>query len=115
MPRSEAKYPPGPYNWNAYLGLTWRHVFMLWWDPLNFVTRLNENYGDLVFLRLFNKRGYHVNHPDLIHGAAIPHVWLRLEVDTTKQPATLHAKWMQMEGQKMWELKLSEADLRKEL
>ncbi len=54
-----------------------------------------------------------VAHPDLIKGAAIPHVWLRLEVDSTVQPATLHAKWVQMDGRKMWDLKLSEKDLRK--
>jgi alkaline phosphatase D len=54
-----------------------------------------------------------VAHPDLIRGEAIPHVWLRLEADTTKRPATLHAEWVQMDGRKMWDLKLSEDDLRK--
>ncbi|PHS03047.1 MAG: hypothetical protein COA78_19160 [Blastopirellula sp.] len=54
-----------------------------------------------------------VAHPDLIRGEAIPHVWLRLEVDSTKQPATLHAEWVQMDGRKMWDLTLTEDDLRK--
>ncbi len=58
--------------------------------------------------------GLNVAHPDLIHGAAIPHVWLRLKVDTTARPATLHAEWIQMEGQEMWDLKLTEDDLRKQ-
>ena len=53
-----------------------------------------------------------VAHPDLIKGAAVPHVWLRLEVDSTQEPATLHAQWVQMNGRKMWDLKLSEKDLR---
>lgn len=55
-----------------------------------------------------------VAHPDLVEGAAIPHVWLRVEADTTKSPATLEAKWLQMDGQKMWTLSLTEDELRKE-
>ncbi len=47
-----------------------------------------------------------VDHPDLVKGAAIPHVWLRLEADSTQTPATLHAEWMQMNGRKMWDIKL---------
>lgn len=54
-----------------------------------------------------------VAHPDLIEGAAIPHVWLRVEVDTTKTPATFEAQWLQMDGQEMWTLSLSEAELTK--
>jgi cytochrome P450 len=64
------KYPPGPINWCGLFGLTWRHAFMYWWDPLNFSTELNE-YGDLVFLRVFTKHSYHVNHPDLIHDVLV--------------------------------------------
>ena len=52
-----------------------------------------------------------VAHPDLVEGAAVPHVWLRLEVDTTQEPATLHAQWVQMEGRKMWDIKLTEKQL----
>jgi alkaline phosphatase D len=55
-----------------------------------------------------------VAHPDLIEGAAIPHVWLRLEVDTTQKPATLHAEWVQMNGQKMWDITLNQQQLRKQ-
>lgn len=54
-----------------------------------------------------------VAHPDLIEGAAIPHVWMRVEADTTKTPATLEAKWVQMDGQEMWTLSLTEDDLKK--
>jgi alkaline phosphatase D len=53
-----------------------------------------------------------VAHPDLIEGAAVPHVWLRLEVDATQQPATLHAQWVQMNGRKMWDITLNEEQLR---
>ncbi|MFP6582172.1 MAG: alkaline phosphatase D family protein [Candidatus Hydrogenedentota bacterium] len=52
-----------------------------------------------------------VAHPDLIHGAAIPHVWLRVEVDTTASPATFKADWVQKDGQEMWALELDENDL----
>lgn len=54
-----------------------------------------------------------VPHPDLIKGASIPHVWLRLEVDSSKTPATLHAEWIQMNGRKMWDLKLTQQQLTK--
>jgi len=54
-----------------------------------------------------------VPHPDLIKGAAVPHVWLRLEVDSRKTPATLHAEWVQMNGRKMWDLKLNQQQLTK--
>lgn len=53
-----------------------------------------------------------VAHPDLIKGAAVPHVWLRLEADTTRTPATLHAEWVQRDGQPMWDLQLDETQLR---
>ena len=52
-----------------------------------------------------------IAHPDLIEGAAVPHVWLRLEVDSTQKPATLHAEWVQMKGRNMWDIKLSEEQL----
>lgn len=54
-----------------------------------------------------------VAHPDLIHGSATPHVWLRVEVDTTVSPATFEAEWVQMDGQKMWTLNLDENDVQK--
>ena len=54
-----------------------------------------------------------VAHPDLIKGEPVPHVWLRVEVDSTQKPATLHAEWVQMDGREMWEVSLTEEDLRK--
>ena len=53
-----------------------------------------------------------VTHPDLIEGAAVPHVWLRLQVDSTHKPTTLHAEWVQMNGRKMWDITLTEEQLR---
>ena len=54
-----------------------------------------------------------VPHPDLIKGAAIPNVWLRLDVDTTAEDPTLHAHWIQMNGRQMWDVKLTESELTK--
>jgi cytochrome P450 len=62
MPRQ----PPGPTNFNAGIGLTWRHGLALWWNPLAYVTQLAHRYGDLTFFRVFHKRLYIVNHPSLI-------------------------------------------------
>jgi len=52
-----------------------------------------------------------VPHPDLIRGEAVPHVWLRLEVDSTQSPARLHAQWVQMEGRPMWDVTLTTEQL----
>lgn len=52
-----------------------------------------------------------VAHPDLVRGEAVPHVWMRLEVDSTVQPPTLHAEWVQMDGQEMWDITLTEDEL----
>lgn len=59
-------YPPGPENYNAWIGLTWRHAFRLWWDPLVFTRELARDYGDIVFYRLFSYSAYQINHPDLV-------------------------------------------------
>lgn len=52
-----------------------------------------------------------VPHPNLVRGEAIPHVWMRLEVDSTQSPARLHAQWVQMKGIPMWDITLTEDDL----
>jgi len=60
------RYPPGPTNFNAWCGFTWRHAVGQLSYPLQFTTDLAERYGDLVFYRLFIHRAYQVNHPDLV-------------------------------------------------
>jgi cytochrome P450 len=64
------KYPPGPINWNAAIGLTYRHMLRLWWNPLQFVRDMGT-YGDLVFFRMFGVRAYIANHPQLIRDVLI--------------------------------------------
>lgn len=59
------KFPPGPANYNAWCGFTWRHAAGQLANPLRFVTDLADRYGDLVFYRLFIYKAYQVNHPDL--------------------------------------------------
>jgi cytochrome P450 len=65
------RHPPGPTNYNAGIGLTWRHGLELWWDPLAYVTRLAKTYGDLTFFRVFLGRLYIVNSPSLIREVLI--------------------------------------------
>lgn len=65
------RYPPGPFNFNAWCSLTWRHAFCLCRDPLKFVTWAAHTFGDIVFFRLFTYRAYQVNHPDLIREVLI--------------------------------------------
>ncbi len=64
-------HPPGPKNYNARINLTWRHGLELWWNPLAYVTKLARTYGDLTFFRVFSKRLYIVNHPNLIREVLI--------------------------------------------
>ena len=52
-----------------------------------------------------------IAHPNLIRGEAIPNTWLSLEIDSTKEPATLHARWIQMEDREMWDVRLTSSDL----
>ena len=47
-------------------GLTWRHAFQMVFSPLRFMTSMAKRHGDLTFFRLFGRRGYLLNHPDLI-------------------------------------------------
>ena len=54
-----------------------------------------------------------IPHPDLVKGAAIPNVWLRVDVDTSGSEPTLHAHWLQMAGRQMWDVKLTEKELTK--
>ncbi len=60
------QHPPGPANWNGPTGLTWRHAYQLVFHPLPFLGNLTARYGDISFFRLFGRRGYFLNHPDLI-------------------------------------------------
>lgn len=65
------RYPPGPANFNAWCGFTWRHAWRQLADPLHFVTELAEQYGDLAFYRLFIYEAYQVNHPDLVRDVLV--------------------------------------------
>lgn len=66
MTTKHPHFPPGPKCYNASFGLTWRHAFSLWWDPLDFVTRVGHTYEDLSFYRLFTVKVFLVNSPELI-------------------------------------------------
>ena len=59
-------HPPGPANFNGASGLTWRHAIRMVFDPLRFMQQTADSYGDISFFRLFGKRAYLLNHPDLI-------------------------------------------------
>ncbi len=60
------RYPPGPTNYSAWCGLTFRHAWSQCADPLEFTARLARNYGDVAFYRLFIYRTYQINHPDMV-------------------------------------------------
>lgn len=60
------QYPPGPQCHFAYFGMTFRHAFRLWWNPLKFISRIGHTYQDLSFYRFFTVKVYLVNSPELI-------------------------------------------------
>ncbi|MCA9238857.1 MAG: cytochrome P450 [Planctomycetales bacterium] len=65
--RIRLPHPPGPANYNRWLGLTWRHAYRLWADPLSYATDAAQRYGDLSSFLLFHRRAYIANHPALLH------------------------------------------------
>src|SRR5215475_10895125 len=60
-PSPPAKVPPGPPNdsWSGF----YRDYIR---DPLEYLTRLQRDFGDIVALRAFNYRVYYISHPDFI-------------------------------------------------
>src|SRR5690242_13747934 len=59
---------PGPRNfWPG------RHVFYFRRDPLNFLTRVAREYGDVVRFRVGPQRIYLLNHPDYVRDVLVTH------------------------------------------
>ncbi|GAA1293433.1 alkaline phosphatase D family protein [Saccharothrix xinjiangensis] len=50
-------------------------------------------------------------HPNLVHSAVEPHVFLKLVADTTVSPATLTATWITRDGRRLFEVRRTAADL----
>lgn len=48
-----------------------------------------------------------VPHPNLIWGAPVPNVFLRIVADNRSEPATLVATWLKMDGQPIYEVRLT--------
>lgn len=58
---AHAKVPPGPPNdsWSGFYRAYSR-------NPLEYLTRLQREFGDVVMLRAFNYKVYYLSHPDFI-------------------------------------------------
>ncbi|QDU55040.1 alkaline phosphatase D family protein [Aeoliella mucimassa] len=52
-----------------------------------------------------------VPHPNLVHHAQEPHVFLRIEIDTHLSPATLKAEWINRDGERMFTVNLDSDQL----
>lgn len=59
--------PPGPQNYLAWCGLTWRHYAHFTVNAPQYAAKLAETYGDVCAFRLFTQRGYLIRRPELIH------------------------------------------------
>ena len=53
-----------------------------------------------------------VPHPNLVHAAAEPKVFLKMQIDTTVTPATLKATWVNLDGKRIFEVKTDSDKLR---
>ena len=53
-----------------------------------------------------------VPHPNLVHAAAEPNVFLKMQIDTTITPATLKATWVNLDGKRIFEVKTDSDKLR---
>ena len=52
-----------------------------------------------------------VPHPNLVHHALEPHVFLKLVADTTVQPATLSATWINRDGKRIFQVETNSDEL----
>lgn len=52
-----------------------------------------------------------VPNPALVHSAVEPHVFMRLELDTTVEPATMSAIWINRDGERLFEVRTDAAQL----
>ena len=53
-----------------------------------------------------------VPHPNLVHAAAEPNVFLKMQIDTTVAPATLKATWVNLDGKRIFEVNTDSDKLR---
>lgn len=60
--------PPGPVSHFVLGSLT-----DFTQDPLGFLTRCAHEYGDIVYLRLFNQPVFVLNRPDYIEAVLVTH------------------------------------------
>ncbi len=59
-------YPPGPANYLAWIGLTYRHFLLLYHNPIRHFQSLKEHHGDFVFWRIFWHEAYLISHPEQV-------------------------------------------------
>ena len=60
-------YPPGPKNWLAPLGLTFRHMLRMKGDRYKFLCQLGRRYGEVSFFRIGPLPVYFFNEPGMLH------------------------------------------------
>jgi cytochrome P450 len=68
---ASALYPPGPKRTTP--GARLRGYFAFRRDPLNFLTRLAREHGDIVHFTVGAQHAYLLNHPDLIRDVLVNH------------------------------------------
>src|SRR5436305_8104998 len=66
-----ALYPPGPKAATPFARLRGYLAFRR--DPLNFLTRLAREHGDIAHFRVGGQHAYLLNHPDLVRDVLVNH------------------------------------------
>lgn len=103
------------YEREAILDLVREHripgVFLLGGDihvsrALNYGPRVGYDLWQFIVSPMHSSviPSLNVPNPALVHSAVEPHVFLRLELDTTVEPATMTATWINRDGERVFEV-----------
>lgn len=73
---------------------------------LNYGPRVGYDLWQFIVSPMYERviPSLNVPHPNLVHDALEPHVFLKLEIDTTVTPATLKATWINRDGKRIFEV-----------
>ncbi|MFC7615163.1 alkaline phosphatase D family protein [Actinokineospora soli] len=80
---------------------------------LNYGPRVGYDLWQFIVSPLHDRTipSLNVPHPNLVHSAVEPHVFLKLVADTTVSPATLTATWITRDGRRLFEVRRTAAQM----
>lgn len=81
---------------------------------LNYGPRIGYDLWEFIISPLHNRTiaELDIPHPNLVHHAVEPYVFVRMEVDDTVSPAQLKAEWINRDGRRIFEVSLDSNQLK---